>query len=341
MISADILTGYVGCVHPNQVIQLLEVVRSSEVFALEDVQRGWEAPPEALRSVIAGFYAAGVLNPIDENTYELTDDGRAEVNRFFTGIAWARRGGRWDQPLSVAYSTAVALFDQAIKDFGQRLPYDEAQALLDLLDAALSQERDLPGVIFEAMSIGGGNARFGRPIRCGMVYWLKGRVQEIRGDLDGAIQAFRIAFENFSKHGRADLLFSVRADVERLWRLICSTRSLGQQATLQKTLEQWVSDHLPEVGKQIWCGADFYQSTLLESLTGRATIGMPAAYSSFAFPETPSTEFRIGQSAAAASATAGPSPARDAVVEYFRKEYQETPVTDEAWDSRFEALGGG
>jgi hypothetical protein len=199
-------------------------------------------------------------------------------------------------------------------------------------------------MIFEAMWIGGGNAKSSRPIRCGMVYWLKARVHEIRGELEGAIQAFRITFENFAKHGRTDLLFSVRADVERLWRLICRTRNVAQQAVLLRQLEHWGSDHLPEVGRQIWCDADFHQGLPLGSPGERTPIGMVVPDPQSESWETGSSRSRwesLVRQSAVAYAADGPPGVDVALVEHFRGEYLDVPLTNEEWGSRIDALAAG
>jgi hypothetical protein len=261
----DVLTKSLCVVHPRELIALLEFLRSAEFFALNEAHRRWDGSEESLLSVINGLCEVGFLDETAEYSYDLTPNGREAVNAFFDGIAWARRGGRWDQPLSVAFSTALALFDVSVREGAGRLSEEDTDSILKLLDTANDHEQSLPGPIFEAVWIGGGNAAASKPIRCGMVWGLKGRVYTLRGDLEDALEAFRNAYERFSRHGRADYAYSIQSEIEHVWNLITITRTSEQQRFLHKSLERWGTENLTEKWKYIWFNSELFTSRMFKS----------------------------------------------------------------------------
>jgi hypothetical protein len=231
------------CVHPRYLIAIMDYLRSSQIFTAEALT--WQCDdisPEAILRLISDLRSAGMIQMFDDHHFELSEYGEVEINRFFDAIGWARRGGRWDQPLSVAYGVALQLYDSLARD-PQEVDIETARRILDLLSTALVQEQNLPGVIFEAVWIGGGNAAVSQSVRCGMVSWLQSKVYEWLGNVVQACFALRDAYDQFWENGRVDLAVSVRSDFERLWALIGVTRTVGEQKELQIELGQWWVEH--------------------------------------------------------------------------------------------------
>lgn len=235
--NAESLAYWLRLVPQSPLISFLDHIRSELVFTPMEARARWTELPDSLVSVLEGLSSAGILVQTD-GEYELTESGREDVNLFFEGIAWARAGGQWDQPLSVAYAAALRQFHELIEKSGGSFDVKELHAIAESLKVAEYQESVLPGLIFEAVGIGGGNAAASRPVRCGLVQNFRARVLMLSGMVDHAAQDYCRAFENFLKGQRADLVLSVQGDLDRVWEFVTSNRDLSSRTKVLTSLQQ-------------------------------------------------------------------------------------------------------